>query len=334
MSTILTVGTAPGDYASIALAVGNSNPGDTIDVMPGSYVNDFSIINHDLTIQAVNADGSVATQPVVSLTETHAPPNDKGMFTVGTMGDAPTVTISGIEVSGVTIPAKLGDNGAAVRWQSGNLTLNDDWFQNNQEGLLGTPLQHGTGNLLVENSQFNDNGSGNGQTHGLYVGYVNSLTIDNSLFYGTNVGHEIKSRADFNTIENSRIFTDGPNGAAGHDSMQIDLPNGGTDIVTNDMIEKGMGAENSRFIGFGEGPSLGVGTLWSGSSLSVTDDIFVNGYTHDPTAIWNASGLGDAAVTTADDGVWGMPLPSGSGWYELGTPPMLDYTHPWIGMTS
>jgi hypothetical protein len=325
---ILTVGRSE-QYSSIQAAVSASRSGDTIDVFPGTYNNNFAIISHNVTIQGVNASGHVSSRPLAHLTATVGPPNDKGMFTAGTVGDAPSVRITGLEISGVAIPVRLGDNGAAVRYQSGNLTLADDYFHNNQEGLLATPLVAGTGDLRISGSEFAYNGA-NGYEHSIYVGTVQSLTVTDSYFHDTIKGHEIKSRAENNTISNDRIYTDGagPNDTSGTDSMQIDLPNGGRDIVTRDVIEKGLRAENQRFIGFGEVAGLDGAPLWANSSLLVQDDTFVNDHGTNTTAIWDASGL-DGAVTASDDSFWGMPAVAGPGNVELTLRPVLDYAHPW-----
>ena len=122
--TIVTVGSAPGDYSTITAAVAASRSGDTIDVQAGTYTNNFLTISHSITLQAVGG--------MVSMTETHAPPNDKGMITVGMVGDAPNVTINGFEISGVSIPASLGGDGAAIRYQSG-------WAPSLQRAALCAP---------------------------------------------------------------------------------------------------------------------------------------------------------------------------------------------------
>jgi hypothetical protein len=223
----------------------------------------------------------------------------------------------------------LGDNGAAIRWQSGNLSLDDDYFHQNQEGLLGTPLRFGTGNLSINQSEFGFNGSGNGQTHNLYVAYAHSLTIINSYFHDAVIGHEIKSRANINTIENNIIA-----GNNSHDSMHVDLPNGGTDLVSGNMIEKGLGSENPRFIAFGEGPTLGVGSEWTGSSLTIKDNIFDNQYGSRAQALWNPDNL---PVSAPDNQLYDLPLiapfTAAAGNTELTKPPPFDPTHPWLWLS-
>ncbi len=328
--TTLTVGPGKG-FTTINGAIAASHNGDTIDVQAGNYVNNFAVISDSITLQAVGG--------MVNMTETQPPPNDKGMFTVGTdlSGHllAPNVTINGFQISGVAIPARLGDNGAAIRYQAGNLTLNDDWFHNNQEGLLATPFVTGTGNITISDSEFGFNGSGNGQTHGIYVGSIYSLTISDSYFHDTVVGHDIKSRAENNTITDSRIYgSSAPNGDTGNDSYQIDLPNGGKDIVTGDVLEKGLHSQNPHFIAFYEAPASGDGPKWANSSLLVEDDTFINDKGAGVSAVWNLDTL--PVVTVEDNDFWNLPLSSAligpgvtSGNVELGMRPTLDYAHPW-----
>src|SRR5208283_4855164 len=98
-------------------------------------------------------------------------------------------------------------------------------------------------------------------------GSVGSLTVTNCIFEQAIVGHELKSRALVNTITNN-LFYDGPNGTASYD---IDLPNGGTDVVENNTIEKGPMAENNAMVHFG-----GEGIPYAGSSLLLQGNTFVD----------------------------------------------------------
>ena len=85
-----------------------------------------------------------------------------------------------------------------IRYEGGNLTLNNVYFHNNQDGLLGAADLAGT--ISINNSEFAFNGIGDGKTHNLYVGDIANLTITNSYFHDAIVGHEIKSRAENTTI--------------------------------------------------------------------------------------------------------------------------------------
>ena len=67
------------------------------------------------------------------------------------------VTINGFDISGRQV---TDGNGAAVRYEGGSLTLNNDYFHNNQDGLLGAPDLAGT--ITINNSEFAFNGAGDG----------------------------------------------------------------------------------------------------------------------------------------------------------------------------
>src|SRR6516225_5368874 len=110
----LTVG--PGQqFTTIEAAVQASNPGDTIDVNAGAYNDDFLGIYQNLTLQAVGGE--------VVMTEDTSPDNGKAMIDEG--GPGVSVTINDFDISGVAV----GDqNGAAIRYEGGNLTLNQDYF--------------------------------------------------------------------------------------------------------------------------------------------------------------------------------------------------------------
>ena len=60
-------------------------------------------------------------------------------------------------------------------------------------------------------------------SHNIYVGTAGKLTVTNSFFHEARIGHNLKSRARENRIENS-YFMDGP---AGTSSYLADFPNGG-----------------------------------------------------------------------------------------------------------
>ena len=121
-ASVLTVG--PGqEFATIGSAVAQAQPGDTIDVQSGTYHNDFLTIRTSLTLQAVGG--------AVTMVETQSPPNGKAMIVEGSSGI--DVTINGFNIGGVTVSA---GNGAAIRYEGGSLTLNNDYIHNNQDGLL------------------------------------------------------------------------------------------------------------------------------------------------------------------------------------------------------
>jgi hypothetical protein len=308
--TILTVGAGKA-YSTIAAAIAASQSGDIIRVNAGTYTNDFAHITRPVTLEAVGGTvNMVATVPL---------PNKKGILIV----DAST-TIKGFSFSGASISASDGNNGAGIRYQGGNLTLINDYFTNNQNGLLATPMVAGTGTIDIENSEFSANGAGDGYSHNIYVGNVASLTFNQSYSHDTKVGHDIKSRAQVTTITNSRIQDGG-----GTASYSVDLPNGGRAVIRDNVIQQGANTQNPSIIAFGE-----EGGLYANSSLAVSNNTIVNDLTaRPPTGVWNPN---KASVTLSGNKVFGLTaatLTSGpasvSGTTFLASRPGLDLGSTW-----
>ncbi len=248
---VLTVGTG-GTFKTIATAVAASKAGDTVNVEPGLYVNDFIAIGHDLVLAA---QGGTA-----KLVASASPPNGKAIITAGASGI--DVLISGLDISG----AKVKDgNGAAIRYEGGKLTLKNVTAHGNENGLLAASDPAGA--IAITGSNFYKNGNGTGTTHNIYVNNVGTFTVDSSTVTGAVVGHQIKSRAASTTITNNTIG----DGEGGNASYEIDLPNGGVATISNNVIQKGPGAQNPAAIAFGA-----EGNLHPVSSLAVTGNTIVN----------------------------------------------------------
>jgi hypothetical protein len=246
--TILTVGTGQ-QYSTLAAAVAASHDGDLLKVQAGNYTNDFATINTRITIQGVGG--------LVNLVATVPPPNGKAILVTNT-----DVTLDNISFAGT----KVADgNGAGIRYQGGNLVINNCYFHDNQDGLLAADAP--AGSITINNTEFAHNGVGDGYTHNIYVGQVGTLTIRNSYIHDAVVGHEIKSRA-FNTIITNNHIIDGPNGTA---SYSIDLPNGGKATISGNTIQQGPYSQNPAIIHFG-----GEGMPHPSSSLSVTGNTILN----------------------------------------------------------
>ena len=253
-STVETVGVGK-EFASIAQAVAAAKDGWTILVDAGTYTNDFTTISHDVTMIGVGG--------VVHMVATGPPANLKGIITI----DA-SATIENFAFSGAAVPDADGGNGAGIRYEGGDMVLRNDSFTDNQDGLLAFPVLGLPSNTItLDHDTFDMNGSGSGYTHNAYIGAVDKLTVTNSVFEQAVVGHELKSRALISDITNNSFY-DGPTGTASYD---IDLPNGGQDVVENNTIEKGPDAENDAMIHFG-----GEGIPYAGSSLLVQGDAFVD----------------------------------------------------------
>ncbi len=201
MST-LTVGVGM-QYATIAKAVAASHNNDVIQVQAGTYTNDFFKIDDSITLESIGGMATIAA--------TTTPLESKGIIIVGEAGLNPNVTIEGFVLTGAKISASAGNNGAGIRYESGNLTLDNDVVRNNQDGILATPYVANTGTIIVNTSTFSANGAGDGQSHNLYINQVARFTFEDSVSVGAIVGHDIKSRASSTTIieQHDRRRSDG-----------------------------------------------------------------------------------------------------------------------------
>ncbi|MGI4943103.1 MAG: beta strand repeat-containing protein [Janthinobacterium lividum] len=253
---VLTVG-ADKQFQTVAAALGASRDGDAILVDAGTYTNDFASVTTKVSLYAVGGR--------VTMLATVPPPNQKGILVEET-----DLHIEGFTFQGTHIPDDWGHNGAGIRVDNGNLSLVNCAFIGNQDGILtngGQSISVSIDHSLFDGNGGND-GNGAGNIHAIYVGDVASFTMTNSIAENTLVGHEVKSRAQVNTIVNNTIISGVGTGTG---SYAIDLPNGGTSVIRNNTIIKGPNAENQNIIHFG-----GEGIPYAGSSLLVESNLFSN----------------------------------------------------------
>ncbi|MGH7098848.1 MAG: hypothetical protein ACREE4_14460 [Stellaceae bacterium] len=278
--TTLTVG-AGGQYQTISAAVAAADA-DTdlnnyyvIDVMPGTYTNDFPLVTRPMTIEAgseIRPDGGSTSGPVV-LQATEPLPNEKGIILT-----TASLTVTGLTFTGAYVDDSLGGNGAGIRDQNtgpASLVIQNSTFIGNETGVLTGDDADET--ITVINSSFENNGNpnGDGYEHGLYVNYAGSLTVSNSLFCGQLFGHDIKSRAAVTTVTNSQIYVGAPDADvgcnAGQASYNIDVPNGGGATISGNQIIEGSGVQNHKMIAYGE-----EGLRYGNNSLLVIGNSFVS----------------------------------------------------------
>ncbi len=276
---ILNVG-AKEPYTTIASAVSAASSGDTILIDAGTYKAQDILLTKNLTIEAAG-NGPVVLQ--------ESRPLAKGMLIAGSSSTAPNITIEGVTFTGARSPSQ---NGTGIRYQSGNLTLTNDTFSNSQDGILATPFVANTGTIVVQGSTFDHNGIATRLGHNLYIGDVAQFTMTNSVSEDAMVGHEVKSRAFNNDIENN-LIKDGPTGTSSYD---IDIPNGGNALIQGNTIEQGPKSQNPWMIAYGEEGKLHPG------SLTVTDNLILNDR-HGGKGIWNDTST--AASITGND-IYGL----------------------------
>lgn len=210
-------------YPAPSAAAAAAQAGDTIAVYPGRYVDCAVIAQNDVIVEGVgNAEQIVMTDKAC-----------EGKALLVIRGE--NATVRNITLANVRIP---DDNGAGIRGESKSILIDKVRFIGNQNGILS-----GTegGSMTIRNSLFERNGfCGDACSHGVYVGRLDLVHIENSRFFDTRQAHHIKSRAARTEIVGCDI-QDGPDGTA---SYEIEAPNGGSLVVRGSTITKGSNSEN------------------------------------------------------------------------------------------
>jgi hypothetical protein len=130
-------------------------------------------------------------------------------------------------------------NGAGIRAEGSSLTVEHVHFINNQDGILtGAPTD---ATLVVTDSEFVRNGGClSACAHGIYAGQIALLRVERTRFFETKEAHNIKSRA----LRTEVIGCDISDGEKGTSSYQVEIPNGGSVVVRDSTIEKGLKSGN------------------------------------------------------------------------------------------
>ncbi len=275
-TTILTVGGASGDYPTIAAAAAAADE-DTdvandyvIRVAPGTYTNDSPQVTRPMTIEAAVPGSTVILNAPAPLA------NEKGIILASA-----SLTVDGLTLENANIANSLGGNGAGIRDEDTRpddiLVVRNSIFINNQMGILtdaNIPL-----NTILINNLFMNNGNTNPSHwgHSIYLGSNNSalVAIGNEIC-GTNIGHDIKSRAAINLIENNTLY-DGAADAnqrsckVGSASFAVDLPNGGVAVAVANTIIRGTASQTPIMFAYGE-----EGLVYSTNSISFIDNAMDN----------------------------------------------------------
>lgn len=255
MEQILTVG-AGMQFATISAAIlaadqmgGNAD----IKVNAGTYTNDGGYLwdgINNVTIEGVGGTAKIVDPAY----------NAGGKAAIVTGGG--NIVLKNLDISGVSVP---DGNGAGVRYDQGTLTLDNVSLHNNQDGILGGADPNGS--ITLDYSNIYDNGTSAGNTHNIYIGNIAQFTLTNSYIHDANVGHEVKSRAENNTITNNVIADNSSNS-----SYSIDLPNGGNAMIAGNVIEHGVNGQNHVINAYGEEGNLHVGTAVTFSNNTILND--------------------------------------------------------------
>jgi hypothetical protein len=236
-------------YAKPCAAIAAAQDGDVIEIDAGTYAGDVcAVARNGLTLRGVGGRAHLDAAGAAS--------GGKGTWVI----QGNDTTVENIEFSGAQVPDK---NGAGIRQEGNGLVVRNCYFHDNEDGILSG----GSGEILVEGSEFANNGAGDGYSHNMYIGHEKKFTLRWSYSHHSKIGHLVKSRADQNFILENRIMDE----ADGTGSYEIDLPNGGTSFVIGNLIQQGPNTQNSVILAYAE-----EGATNSSADLYVVNNTFVN----------------------------------------------------------
>lgn len=228
---VLQVG--PGKhYATPCMAIAEAKPGDRIEIDgSGVYQGDVCAWKtDDLTLAGVNG------RPKLEASGRAA--QGRAIWVIS----GNNTVIEGIEFTGARARS---NNGAGILQVGANLTVRHCYFHDNEDGIL--TAENSSSKILVEYSEFAENGYPDGQSHNIYIGHIGEFTLRFSYSHDARYGHLVKSRAERNFILYNRLT-----GEIGTSSYELDLPNGGLSYVIGNLIQQGALSENMGIVAYGE----------------------------------------------------------------------------------
>ncbi len=249
----LTVGPT-GQYATPCPAIHAASAGDTITIDYNNGIpyqeppdpthgnrSDCVWFTNNLTIVGING------RPIL---DAAGETIQKGIFNPYGADNV----ISNLELRNSSTPSGQGDNGAAIRVDSGstaspaggNITVQFCYIHDNEDGILTANVGPGTGGAYLSanpyitllNDEFYHNGiNGSGLTHNMYIGYdagnTEVFNLEYSWSHDDFIGHTVKSRAPINNVLYN-LITD----QQGATSYLLDFPLGGSTYIVGNSLYK------------------------------------------------------------------------------------------------
>jgi len=218
----------PRDGDWLEARIRSARDGEVIEIPAGDY---------DLTDLAVTKDLALVGPADGAAVLRSAETTDKG-------GLVPKPGVS-VRLENLTFrnTSAWDRNGAGVRHEGRDLTIVNCVFDSNEDGILATG--EADGRIVIRDSEFLDNGFGDGQSHAIYVVQAAELVIDDSRFIGTRIGHHVKSLAEKTVIRGS-FFDD----AYGRSSYMLDASRGGDVLVAGNTIIQSADSDNHAIINY------------------------------------------------------------------------------------
>jgi hypothetical protein len=226
--TVQESGEGYGSLADAVAAIGGGN--GTIVIAPGTY--------RQCAVQNAGRIAYVAREPGTVIFDGVAC-EGKGALVL----DGASAQIEGLIFQNIRVP---DGNGAGIRLESGDLSVNESLFRDGENGILVANDHHGT--IRVSQSTFSGLGGcpeNGGCSHSIYNSGNGNLIVTRSRFERGTGGHYVKSRGPRIEVTDSS-FDDSQGHATNY---MIDLSNGAVGTIARNVFVQGEDKENySAFI--------------------------------------------------------------------------------------
>jgi len=225
--------------------------GDTIYIDGGIYANDATKWTKKNLIFIGLGVGNNRT----ILQYTGDIPNGKGIFVFESPGTCDNPYLENLVFDGAQVSDANGANGAGIRYQANNITVNNCKFMNCQNGILEGHGSITTSNVIIINSEFENNGyqiqndpTYSGYEHNIYISAsADTMIVTNCYFHHPRgQANSLKTRAQRSYILYNLIDEE----AAGYGSWEINIAQGGLNIIMGNIIIQGAAGANHGIVGY------------------------------------------------------------------------------------
>jgi hypothetical protein len=225
--------------------------GDTIYIAGGIYINDAT----KWTKKNLKFIGLGTGSNRTVLQYTGDIPNGKGIFVFEIPGTSDNPYLENIVFDGAQISDGNGANGAGIRFQANNLTVNNCKFINCQNGILEGNGSVTTSNVIIQNCEFENNGyqlandpTHSGYEHNIYIGAsTDTLIVKNCYFHRPRgQANSLKTRAQRSYILYNLIDEE----ATGYGSWELNIAQGGLNVIIGNIIIQGSAGANHGIVSY------------------------------------------------------------------------------------
>lgn len=223
---------------SLGEAAGRARDGDVIEIDPGEYRAPSAVwTQNDLLIRGPR--GAHGTPARAVMIADGASAEGKAIWVVR----GGRVRIEDIEFRGARVAS---GNGAAIRFERGELVIERGAFFDNEMGILTAGSEQMT--LTIRDSEFGAAPRHAGLLHHLlYVGAIGRFELVGSRLGNGYRGHLVKSRARENHVRYN-LLVDGDEGSA---SYELEFPDGGLAYVVGNVIGQSRNSDNTAIVAYG-----------------------------------------------------------------------------------